>query len=151
VFSLALWLVGLASTAIAAVFMLVIGKDLHDNSIYREISSCLATSWSLLLGVWVSVLPRSDSIRVFFITWVCYSLAINTVFQAYLTSYLIDPGLQHQSSSTDENIDYKIECGADRFLATYRRSFNESQINASTGKLKRSSDSSICHKTDSNA
>jgi hypothetical protein len=36
----------------------------------------------------------------------------------------------------DKIIDYKIECGADRFLATYRRSFNDPQINIITGKLK---------------
>lgn len=135
-FSLAFWLVGLASTAIAAVFMLVVGKNLPDTSVYREISSCLATSWSVLLGVSVSVVPRSDTFRVFFITWVCYSLAINTVFQAYLTSYLIDPGLERQSSGMDEIIDYKIECGVERFLATFRRSFNDPQINTITGKLK---------------
>lgn len=136
VLSLALWLVGLASTAIAAVFMLVTGKNIHDTSVYREISSCLATFWSVLLGASLSVLPHSDTLRVFFITWVCYSLAINTVFQDYLISCLIDPGLQHQISSMDEIIDYKIECGADRFLATYRRSFNDRQINIITGKLK---------------
>jgi len=41
---------------------------------------------------------------------VLYCWAVNTVYQAHLTSFLIDPGLQHQLSSEDEiltsGIDY---------------------------------------------
>jgi hypothetical protein len=136
VFSLPLWLVGVASTITAALFMVVIGKTLQDTSVYRQISSCLAASWAVLLGVSVSAMPRSSSLRLFFIAWVCYSLAINTVFQAYLTSYLIDPGIQHQISSMDEIIDYKIECGADKFLAAYLKSLNDPQMNIIIGRLK---------------
>jgi hypothetical protein len=136
VFSLQLWLVGLASAITAAFFMLVIGKYLQDASVYREISSCLAASWAVLLGVSVSEMPRSESLRVFFVTWVCYSLAINTIFQAYLTSYLIDPGLQHQISSMDEIIEYEIEYGTDKFLAAHLKSFNDPQINIITRRLK---------------
>jgi hypothetical protein len=135
VFSLPLWLVDLASIITAAFFMLAIGKNFQNNSVYREISSCLAASWAVLLGVSVSVMPRSDSLRVFFIAWVCYSLAINTVFQAYFTSYLIDPGLQHQISSMDEIMDYKIELGGYKFLRAYLKTFDDPQINIITARF----------------
>jgi len=38
-----------------------------------------------------------------------YCWAVNTVYQAHLTSFLIDPGLQHQLSSEDEILTSGIE------------------------------------------
>jgi len=40
---------------------------------------------------------------------VLYCWAVNTVYQAHLTSFLIDPGLQHQLSSEDEILTSGIE------------------------------------------
>jgi hypothetical protein len=39
----------------------------------------------------VNTQPRSAPLRLFFFCWVCYSLAIRTVFQSYLTKFLIEP------------------------------------------------------------
>jgi hypothetical protein len=73
------------------------------------------------LNFWAIILEESASnhppdvaaIRAVFFGWVLYCWAVNTVYQAHLTSFLIDPGLQHQLSSEDEiltsGIDYSTE------------------------------------------
>jgi hypothetical protein len=48
---------------------------------------------------------------VFFSAWVCCSLAINTVFQAYLTTFLVDPGFEKSITSVDEVFDSGIKYG----------------------------------------
>jgi hypothetical protein len=37
-------------------------------------------------------MPRAPSLRSLFLAWVCFSLAFSTVFQAFLTTFLIDSG-----------------------------------------------------------
>jgi hypothetical protein len=39
---------------------------------------------------------------VFFFCWVCYSVAISTVFQAYVTTYLIEAEYEEQIKTLDE-------------------------------------------------
>jgi hypothetical protein len=47
-------------------------------------------------------MPRTPSLRSLFLSWVCFSLAFNTVFQVFLTTFLIDPGHKPQIQNTDE-------------------------------------------------
>jgi hypothetical protein len=42
----------------------------------------------------VNTQPRSAPLRLFFFCWVWYSVAISTVFQAYLTTFLTEPGYE---------------------------------------------------------
>jgi hypothetical protein len=58
--------------------------------------------WTFILGVSVSSLPRTTPLRVFFSAWVCYSLAINTLFQAHLTTFLVDPGFEKLITNIEE-------------------------------------------------
>jgi hypothetical protein len=51
------------------------------------------------------------AIRAVFFGWVMYCWAVNTVYQAHLTSFLIDPVLKHQLSSEDEILTSGIEYG----------------------------------------
>ena len=38
------------------------------------------------------MMPRAPLLRSLFIAWVCFSLAFSTVFQAFLTTFLVDSG-----------------------------------------------------------
>jgi hypothetical protein len=60
---------------------------------------CLTSSWSALLGIGVDEMPRSAPLRSVFLPWIIYCLCVNTVFQMYVTSCLVDPGFQHQVDS----------------------------------------------------
>jgi hypothetical protein len=47
-------------------------------------------------------MPRTPSLRSLFLSWVCFSLAFSTVFQAFLTSFLTDSGYKTPIRNMDE-------------------------------------------------
>ena len=54
------------------------------------------------LGVAVSKMPRTPSLRSLFLAWVCFSVAFSTVFLAFLTTFLIDSGYKTPIKTVDE-------------------------------------------------
>ena len=88
-----------------------ISTQVAQNQAYASLAKCL--------NFWVIVLVESASdnppnvavVRALFLAWVLYCCAINTVCQAYLTSFLIDPGLQQQLASEDAILNSGIEYG----------------------------------------
>lgn len=118
VFSPDLWLTVFLSMLIACILMLCLTGCLNKLSqaeyqVYQSLSSCLISIWAILLGLSVSVMPRSDSFRVFFSTWLIYCLAVNTVFQAFLTTFLINPGRKHHIESIQELLNSGLPYGFD--------------------------------------
>ena len=67
----------------------------------QTIGGHLMNAWSILLGIGARM-PNSKALRIYFLSWILFSLAINTVFQSFVTSYFFNPGLQHQIDSADE-------------------------------------------------
>jgi hypothetical protein len=57
----------------------------------------------VVLSVSVNTQPRAVPLRLFFLCWVRYNVAISTVFRAYLTTFLIEPGYK-QSIKTVKKI-----------------------------------------------
>jgi hypothetical protein len=47
-------------------------------------------------------MSRAPSLRSLFLDWVCFSVAFRTVFQAFLTTFLIDSGYKTSIQNTDE-------------------------------------------------
>jgi hypothetical protein len=70
--------------------------------VYKTVTSSLTNIWSVILGVAVSTMPRSPSLRLLFLAWVCFSIAFSTVFQAFLTTFLVDPGRKNPIENMDE-------------------------------------------------
>ena len=68
----------------------------------RGIGKSLMDAWCVLLGVSVASIPRKIPLRILFLTWVIFSLSVNTIFQNYVTSYFINPGFQHQMNTLEE-------------------------------------------------
>ena len=50
----------------------------------------------------MSTMPRTPSLRSLFLSWVCFNVAFSTVFQAYLTTFLIDSGYKTPIQNMDE-------------------------------------------------
>ena len=59
---------------------------------------------AIILGVSVSTMPRTTSLRSLFLAWVFFSLAFSTVLQAFLTTFLIDSGYKTPIQNMDELI-----------------------------------------------
>ncbi|XP_069694746.1 probable glutamate receptor [Periplaneta americana] len=78
---------------------------------------CFLSMWAVVLGTSSSTFfPSKASIRFIFLIWVLYSLAINTVYQTYLTSFLIDPGLEKQFNTEEELINSNLKLGYHYFM-----------------------------------
>jgi hypothetical protein len=99
VFTPTFWLILLIVIPAAAFVMNWISYRGGDE-IWSYVKSLLSF-WAALLGAGTDM-PYSATLRIFFLSWIIYSLAVNTVFQTYVTSYLVDPGLQHQIDNAEE-------------------------------------------------
>jgi hypothetical protein len=91
-------------------------KDSHK---YRNIFNCFSDSWAVVLGVSVPAIPYIASLRVFFISWVIYSLSVSNIFQTFFVSYLIDPGLEQGINNIEELVDSELDIILSMYLALF--------------------------------
>jgi hypothetical protein len=124
IFSLSGWL-SIFFAAILATFIVVFlatfGSTEYES--FRRFVDAITDVWALILGVSISVMPRTIPLRFFFSAWVWYSLAMNTVFQAYLTTFLVDPGLEKSITNIEEVFTSGNKYGFPAFL--FDHSFND--------------------------
>lgn len=119
VFKLSLWLGFLSSYVVVGISMWFIVKISNsistvpiENQAYTSLVKCLLNFWAIILEESASNNPPHVAvIRLVFFMWVLYCWAVNTVYQTYMTSFLIDPGLQHQISSENELLESGIGLG----------------------------------------
>ena len=119
VFRYSLWLGFLTAYVIVALVLWQVVKIRNristepiENQAYTSLVKCLLNFWAIILEESASNNPPHVAvIRGIFLMWVLYCWAVNTVYQTYLTSFLIDPGLQHQLSSEEEILQSGIAYG----------------------------------------
>lgn len=104
------WLVGFLVIILSSIFMRILysfhtvkHKEVSHN--YWRFAVCLFNIWAVFLGEGVPIMPCSLPLRMFFLSMIIYSLAVNTIFQTFFTSYIVNPGLLHQISDVDELVD----------------------------------------------
>ncbi|GFG32908.1 hypothetical protein Cfor_01400 [Coptotermes formosanus] len=73
-----------------------------ESIVYRYLSECFTNTWAVFLGVSVPEMPRNFRLRIYFFLFVCYCFVISTVFQAYFTSFLIEPKFEKQIHTFEE-------------------------------------------------
>lgn len=83
---------------------------------YRVYRNCASTVWATFLGVSTPYLPRRTPTRIFLISWIWYCVAVNVIFQAFLTSFIIEPGFQHQMNSIEEIVTSGIKYGYNELI-----------------------------------
>jgi len=104
IFSAQLWLIMFISFVIAAISTKIVGRysRTSESQGYKTLKSSFTNFWAVILGVSVSTMPRTPSLRSLFLAWVFFSLAFNTVFQAFLTTFLTDSGYKTPIRYMDE-------------------------------------------------
>jgi hypothetical protein len=107
IFSVDMWICFAFSLVLAAITVSCIlyhgnKLNLHESNSYRNIFSVTTNIIAVSLSGSVSTQPRSAPLRLFFLCWVCYSVAISTVFQAYLTTFLIEPGYEEPIKNKEQ-------------------------------------------------
>ena len=106
IFSAQLWLIMFISFLIAAISTTIVGRKSCTSEWqgYKTLKSSFTNFWAVILGVSVSKMPRTPSLRLLFLAWVFFSLAFNTVFQSFLTTFLTDSGYKTPITNMDELI-----------------------------------------------
>ena len=115
-FSLSVWLtIGLVMLLTAAVFWYVSNGPYrfvcNETHTYQSLSSCFQNAWSVFLGVSVPQQPKTSSLRVIFLLYVCFCFAISTVFQAFFVSYLVQPKYEKKIETFDELLNSDVVYG----------------------------------------
>jgi hypothetical protein len=107
IFSADLWITLALVIALGVIIVRYISRCsqkayLNESKSYSNILSITTNIIAVLLSVSVNTHPRTTALRVFFFSWVCFSVTISTVFQAYLTSYLVPLGYEEPLKTLDE-------------------------------------------------
>jgi hypothetical protein len=104
ILSVELWVVLIISIVTMAISTTVLGRYscMSEWQVYKTVASSLTNVWAVVLGVSVSTMPRASSLRWLFLAWVCFSVAFSTVFQAFLTTFLIDSGYKTPIRNKEE-------------------------------------------------
>jgi hypothetical protein len=135
IFSTDLWISFILSLVLAVITMVCIsnyGLRFYSSefAVYRNVSSISANIIAVLLGVSVTTQPRTKPLRVFFFSWVCYSVAFSTVFQAYLTSFLIDTGYEVPIKTMDQMLKSRMKFGFPRQFKPFFNDSNDSVVSS---------------------
>jgi hypothetical protein len=88
-------------------------KQIHvrESENYKTIIYCIYNVWAVLTGVSVPQKPISLSLRIFFTAWVWYSVAMSTVYQAYLFGLLVNPGFEKSITTLNDLIQSGTDYG----------------------------------------
>ncbi|KAJ9598399.1 hypothetical protein L9F63_010921 [Diploptera punctata] len=116
VFKASLWLGFLAAYIIVSYIMHLvvvitakISRKQPENYSFHGKIKVFLNFWAVILEESASNNPPHDfPIRSLFFAWVLYCWAVNNVYQTFLTSFLVDPGLQHQISTEDEMLTSRV-------------------------------------------
>jgi hypothetical protein len=116
IFSSTLWICVFLSLFIAAGVTYCLAKHklfrwTSKIGRYDNLFSSSYNIWAVFLATAASPLPRISTLRIFFLAWICYCLAVNTVFQSFFISFLVKPNMEKQVSSLNEILNSGMEYG----------------------------------------
>ncbi|KAJ9590085.1 hypothetical protein L9F63_016791 [Diploptera punctata] len=109
VFDSYLWLLLFFTSVVFSVVITFVHKSVtNDVACYKSISCSGYCILAILSSVSVPDMPKTTKLRSYLFLWVVFSLIINTVFQCFFTSFLIEPGPEKQISSMEELFSKKL-------------------------------------------
>ncbi|PSN56284.1 Ionotropic receptor 651 [Blattella germanica] len=76
---------------------------------FSRLTQSFSATWAVLLAVSVPTMPQSFQLRSLFLLYVWYCFAIITVFQAYFTTYLVEPGYYEGLKTFDDVVQSEIQ------------------------------------------
>jgi len=111
IFSPSVWFAIVIVLFLVTVASWCLAKQSNDSRSYTTMSSALYNIWAMTFGVSVTRMPRCVRLKFLFVYFVWYCSTISTIFQTFLTRFLVDPGYGSQLKSLDEILDSGIEFG----------------------------------------
>jgi hypothetical protein len=125
-FSWDVWVSVMMSVVISGPVMSFLAR-VTDDSLHRSLSNTFFNMWAAIVSVSLAAMPRKWPLRWFFLSWICYSLAVDTVFQTYLTSFLIDPGLMPHPRTMEELVRSDMKLGVSSMDSVFYGDETDSQ------------------------
>jgi hypothetical protein len=116
IFDCLVWACFSAVAILAVIIMWLLAKyvtqhHVRESSNYITIMYCMHNVWAVITGVSVPQKPISLSLRIFFIAWVWYNIAMTSVYQAYFIGLLVNPGFEKSITNLNDLIQSGIEYG----------------------------------------
>jgi len=138
IFSVDMWISFALSLVLAFITVSCISNyrhksHLHQSNSYSNISSVTTNIMAAVLSVSVNTQPRSAPLRLFFFCWVCYSVEISTVFQAYFTTFLVEPGYVEPIKTVEQMLASDMKFG---FSEDFESFFNDTSNSTGSTILK---------------
>jgi glutamate receptor delta-2 subunit len=122
VFTTNLWLMIVVTYVSVSALIWYLHKSQRRSSEFFQNTSqsfviCLLKQWAVMLGMSASLrVPNAATIRIVFILWMLYSFALDTVYQTFLVTHLVDPGLEKPISTEEQLLQSGLELGINPFL-----------------------------------
>ena len=111
IFSLTLWIAMIAVFIAAGITIWQLARMSRQDDKHKDFSTVLYNAWAVVVGVCVTKMPRSYHLRIVIFAWICFCFSVSTVFQTFLTTFLVDPGLQKQIANLHELSQSGMEYG----------------------------------------
>ena len=86
-------------------------SSLKDSRTFQTLSYCLYNAWAVSMGVSATNTPNTWKFRFLFLLYVYYCFAMSTVFQAFFTSYLVEPGYGKKFETFDDLLHSSVVYG----------------------------------------
>lgn len=122
VFTPSLWLGFFLIYVIVSVVMWMVLhiRKTAKREYYMNLETCFLNLWAVILSVSASGSASNRTVlRFIFLLWVWYSLVVNTVYQTFLTSFLVDPGVQDQLNTEEELVNSDLKLGFNSYMALH--------------------------------
>jgi hypothetical protein len=118
IFSLTLCIAMTAVLIVTGITIWQLARLSGQDDTYKDISTVLYNAWAVVVCVGVTKMPRSYHLRIVILSWIWYCFSVSTVSQTFLTTFLVDPGLQKQIVNLHElsesRMDYGVPTGKSR-------------------------------------
>jgi hypothetical protein len=115
-FSLPVWLTMVTVLILTTILWWCLTNCRHsylkNSRTFQTMSFCLYNVWAVAMGVSATNTPSTWKFRFIFLLYVCYCFAISTVFQAFFTSYLVEPGYGKKFETFDELLHSSVAYGS---------------------------------------
>ena len=117
---------------VSLVFSIIIVSGFVNYSVlYRSKGGIdnLFNTWGVLLNIPVKWCCSNVKFRAVFLSWVIFSVAFTTVFQAFITSYFTDPVRERQIHTVQELDDSHLKMCVNYVKPEYAHAFLEIKSN----------------------
>ena len=86
-------------------------SSLKDSRTFQTLSYSFYDAWAVAMGVSATNTPSTWNFRFLFLLYVYYCFAMSTVFQAFFTSYLVEPGYGKKFETFDDLLHSSLSYG----------------------------------------